>query len=178
MWVTLLLSCYPLIVSNKATLLLLWRNTFLFDYWSFQHEKQKVIQLVYWDQKAQRIINFIILLLNLIRLATDIMIPEGAMLSNYSNHCSCFSFPQRWKRMEEKIEVTTLFLWQYYLWVLKLNFFYENIKTEFGWRWNRKEKCTVQCQNPCPLSYASFYMCKGVDRILSLFFVANLCPYI
>lgn len=50
------------------------------------------MQLVYLDQKKQRVIDFIILVLHIIRLATDIMTPEGTMLANFSSHCSYFVF--------------------------------------------------------------------------------------
>lgn len=62
----------------------------------------KVIQLVYQDQKEQRVINFIILIFHIFRLVTDIMTPEGAMLPSYSKHCSYFSLSlgrKAWKRL-------------------------------------------------------------------------------
>lgn len=61
----------------------------------------------------QRVINFITLVLHIIRLATDIMTPEGAMLPNYSGHCSNFSLSLRGKSMEKKIEFVAVFLLKY-----------------------------------------------------------------
>lgn len=65
-------------------------------------KKKKSNSAVYQDQKEQRVINFIILIFHIFRLATDIMTPEGAMLPSYSNRCSYFSLSlgrKVWKRL-------------------------------------------------------------------------------
>lgn len=61
-----------------------------------------------------KVINFIILVLHIVILATDIMTPEGTLLPIYSELLFFFSvFPLRDKHKEEKTEVVNKFLVKY-----------------------------------------------------------------